>query len=88
MATPIFDQAQPKIFQAPFNLDELVPECKKSVNYICSFFRYSQFYSLVARLATPISDHANLNNFQATFNLHEFVPACKKSVHSICSFFR
>ena len=35
--------SQPKNFQSTFDLHEFVPACKKSVNSICSFFRYSQF---------------------------------------------
>ena len=38
-----FWPCQPQKFQAPFNLHEFLPACKKSVNSICSFFRYSQF---------------------------------------------
>ena len=57
---------------------------------VCSFFRYSQFYSPITRLTTPIFDHTHPENFQATFNLYKFVPkpACKKIVNSMCSFFR
>ena len=42
LATPIFDHANLKNFQAPFNWHEFLPACKKSVNSICSFFKYSQ----------------------------------------------
>ena len=43
LATPIFGHSHPKNFQSLFNMYEFVPPCKKSVNFICSFLRYSQF---------------------------------------------
>ena len=52
---------------------------KKSVHFINSVLRYSQFQIPVARLATPISDHAHPKTFWLTFNLCEFVSTCKKS---------
>ena len=38
-----FDHAHIKNFQSPFNSHEFVLACKKSVNSICSLFRYNQF---------------------------------------------
>ena len=80
----IFDQDHPKIFESTFSFPEFVKtsckKCKKSVYSICSFFRYSQFQSLVTRLATPIFDHAHFSNFRSPFNLHKLVPACKNQL--------
>ena len=78
LATPISDHAHPKHFQAPSNLHEFVPACKKSVSSICLFFRYSQIQSPKTRLATPIFDYAQTKNFQSTFNFCEFPSTCKK----------
>ena len=43
LATPILGHSHPKNFQSLFSMYEFVPPCKKSVNFICSFLRYSQF---------------------------------------------
>ena len=37
MATPIFDDAHPKIIEITFRCPEFAPVCKKSVCSICSF---------------------------------------------------
>ena len=54
-----FDQAHPKSIEITFCFPEFVPPSKKSVHFINSFLRYSQFQSPVTRLATPISGHAH-----------------------------
>ena len=38
-----FDQAHPKIIEITFCFPEFAPPCKKSVHFINSFLRYSQF---------------------------------------------
>ena len=59
----IFDHAHPKIIEITFSFPDVVPACKKSVDSICSFLRYSQFWSPVTRLDTPNFDHANPKKF-------------------------
>ena len=68
----------PKNDWIKFSFPELAPACKKSVNSICSFLRYSQFYSPMTRLATLIFDHAQPKDFRSTFNLCKFVSTCRK----------
>ena len=68
-----FDHAHPKNFQSPFNLREFVKACKKSINSICSFWRYSKFQSPETRSSAPIFDHAQPKNFQSLFNFCKFV---------------
>ena len=46
-------------FWSAFNFCESVSACKKSVYSICSFFRYSQFWSPTIWLAVSIFDHVN-----------------------------
>ena len=58
---------------------------KKSVNSICSFLRYSKFYSRETRLATLVFDHAPPEISQSTFNICEFVLTKSETVSSICS---
>ena len=84
MTMPISDQAQPKIIKITFCFPEFAPLCKKSVPFISSFLRYSQFYSPVTRLVTPISGHTHPNIFWSTFNLCKFVSTCKKSGYFNC----
>ena len=38
-----FDNARPKIIELNYSFPEFVPACKKSVYFICSFFKCSQF---------------------------------------------
>ena len=59
MTTPAFDQAYLQIIEVTFYFPEFAPGCKKSVLFINSFLRYSQFYSPVTRLAILISGHGN-----------------------------
>ena len=85
---PTFKSQFLKYTESTFSFPEIVSTWKKSLYSICSFLRYSRFYSPVTRLARPISDHAYPKNFQSPFNMCEIVQACKKSVNSISSFLR
>ena len=60
---PFLTMHTPKKSEITFSFPEVAPACKKSVHSICSFLRYSQFWSTMTRLATPISDHAHPNIF-------------------------
>ena len=82
---PFLTMSIQKNFWSAFNFCDHVSTCKKPVNLICSFFRYSQFLSPITRLATFIFDHAHTKKFQSPFNLCKIVPACKKSVPSFLS---
>ena len=73
IVTPFFDHAHPKNFQLPFNLRKNVTACKKSVNSICSFLRYRQFYSPEIRSNTSLFDYAQPKTFKSTFYFCEFV---------------
>ena len=55
----IFELNHPETNESNCSFPEFVPVCKKSVNFICSFLRYSQFQSPATRLATPTFDHAD-----------------------------
>ena len=92
LATPIFDHNHSKYFCSTFNFWESVSTWKTSACSICSFFKYSQFYSPVTRPATLFCYHTHPKNFQLSFNFSEFVlafaPACKKIGNSNCSFLR
>ena len=59
MATLNFDHINPKIIEITFSFPEFAPACKKVVQPINSFLRYSQFWNPVTWLATPISDKAH-----------------------------
>ena len=59
-----FDHVHSKIIESTFSFPEFVLACNKSVYSICSFLKYSQFQSLVTRLATPIFDHAHPRIFK------------------------
>ena len=63
MVMPIFNHTYQKISKITFSFPELTSACKKSVHFINSFLRYSQFQSPVTQLATPISDHAHPKMF-------------------------
>ena len=69
-----------KIIESTFSFSKFVPACNKSVYFICSCFRYSQFYSPVTRLATSIINQAHPKNVQSLFNLCKFVAACKNQL--------
>ena len=43
VATPIFDNTRPNIFQSTFSLHESVSTYKKSGIFIILFYRYGQF---------------------------------------------
>ena len=62
----IFDHAHPNIIESTFRFPEFIPACKKSVNSIYSFLRYSQFS--VIRLYWPHPFLTMLN--QTIFNQH------------------
>ena len=65
-------------FWSAFNLCEIVPAWKKSVNSNSSFLKYNQFNSPEIRLATAIFDYAWPKQLPSTFNFCGFVSACKK----------
>ena len=79
MATPTFDHFHIKSIEITFSFPEFAPACKKLVNSINSFLRYSP----VDRLDTPISDHAHPKIFRSTFNLCDFVSTFKISDYFI-----
>ena len=87
LATPIFDHAQPKKFQSPFNLCEIIPACKKSFSFISSFLRYSWFYSSETRLAThsflTMPQQKHFNQLLIFVNLYHH--AKNEAVSLICS---
>ena len=87
LVTRIFDHMHPKHFQAPFNLHKFVTACKKTVNSMCSFFNYRQFWSSETRLATPIFDLAQPKKFTINFlisvNLYHHPE--NEAVSSTCS---
>ena len=77
---PFLTLHTPKIFNNFFNFYVYVPACKKSVNSICPFLQYNQFYNTETRLSAPILTKKilKLKNFWPTFNFCEFVSTCKK----------
>ena len=79
-ASATFDHAYPIIIC----YSEIVSPCKKSVCFIDSFMRYSQFKSPVTRVATPISDHTHPNIFLSTLNFW-YQYAKKQAISSLCS---
>ena len=81
----IFDHAHPKIIESNFSFPEFVTACKKSTYSICSFLRYSQFWSPVARLATSIFDHARENIFNCCLICMDLYQHAEISVNSKCS---
>ena len=82
MATPISDDAHPKIIEITFSFSELTPACKLSVHSINSL-RYSQFQSHVTRLAKPIFWPCPPRNILINFISCELVSTCKKSGYFI-----
>ena len=55
---PSLTMLTPKFFNYLLVCVNLCQHAKKSVNFICSFWRYSQFQSPETRLATSIFDHS------------------------------
>ena len=79
----IFDHARPKIIESTSSFPEFVPACKKLVYSICSFLKYSQFYSLMTRLDTLMPTQKKIDLILDFLNLYQhaknqFTP----SVHS------
>ena len=75
LATPIFDNAHPKILKSLFNLLGFLTACKKSVNSMCSF-----------RLTTNIFDHVQPKIFdQLLIFVNLYQHAKNEAILSICS---
>ena len=78
LTTLIFDHSTSNICNNFLICMNLYQHSKKSVNFICSFFRYNEFQNPEIRFFTPTFDLAQSRNFQSTFNFCE-------AVSSICS---
>ena len=92
MVTPIFDHALLKIIKITLSFPEFPPACKKSVNSINSFLRYSEF--IVKEIEScGQTGHTHFwlcppQNFWSNFNLCEFVSICQKSGYFLEPFWR
>ena len=69
----IFDNAPLKAIESTLSFPGFAVACKKSVYSICTFLRYSQFYSPATKLATPILDHDQPKNLLSAFKFCESV---------------
>ena len=79
MTTSMFDNSHPETGEVT---------CRKSAYSICTFLRYSQFYSVMTRVTTSIIENVNAKIFESTFNFYVFVSMCIKSRYFILSFKR
>ena len=65
---PFLTMPTKKIIETTFSFPGFVPVCKKSVHYIWSCLRYSQFWNPMTRLAThPFSTMPCQKNFLNNF---------------------